>query len=128
MSIQEQVLTALCDEVDKLGLYASIVNGPLPAGNSLSCLPAGGGVVEFTHAHGGTYSANFAVNGQHAEQAKVRDALYTIHEHLNKLQTYPTGTGWAVCGIRTINAPEYLDRDEGRWLYGSSIAVDYVVD
>lgn len=128
MSIQEQVLQAVMDEIDSLHLCNPAVIGPLSQGNGPSCLPSGGSAVEATLAHGGTYTANFALNWQHADQSVVRDVLCTIHEHLNKLADYPKGDGWAVCRIETLNFPEYIDRTEQLWVYGSSVAVEYVID
>ena len=69
-----------------------------------------------------------ALNGKHAGQAAVFDALSTIHEHLEKLTVYPTGANWAVTGIQSIGSPVYIDCDNDGWLYGSSIQIDYIID
>lgn len=128
MSIQQQILDAVTSLIDAQGYYATLVYGPLPGENSLCIAPSTGSVNETTLAHGGLYTMQCVINGKHSNQGTVRDALFAIHEYLNKLLTYPTGTGWAVTGIKTNGAPGYVDREENQWLYGSSIEIDYVID
>ena len=128
MSMQQQIMDAVAALIDAQGHYATLVYGPLPAENSLCMAPSTGAVQEVTLAHGGAYTLNLVLNGKHSNQGAVRDALFSIHEYLNKLGTYPTGTGWAVTGIRTNGAPGYIDREENQWMYGSSIEIDYVID
>jgi hypothetical protein len=128
MSIQQQILDAVVTLIDAQGYYAALVYGPLPAENGLCIAPSTGSVSESTLAHGGSYSMQCVLNGKHSEQGAVRDTLFSIHEYLNKLSIYPSGTGWAVTGIRTNGAPGYVDRDETQWLYGSSIEIDYSID
>ena len=128
MSIQRQILEAFIAIVDALHLYAALDIGPLPAANGLSIAPASGGVEENTLVHGGQYSMVLALNGKHTGQATVYDALCTIHEALEKGSAYPTGTNWAITGIRSVGSPVYLDHETDGWLYGSSIWIDYVID
>ena len=128
MSIQRQILEAVIRIIDDLRLYAALDIGPLPANNGLSIAPASGGVDENTLMHGGQYDMTLALNGKHAGQAVVFDALSTIHEHLEKLFIYPAGTNWAITGIHSVGCPVYLDHDADGWLYGSSIRIDYIID
>ncbi len=128
MSVQKQILEAVITVIDALHLYAVLDIGPLPAANGLSIAPASGSVEENTLVHGGQYSMTLALNGKHAGQAAVFDALSTIHEHLEKVSVCPTGDNWAITGIRSIGSPTYLDHETDGWLYGSSIRIDYVID
>ncbi len=132
MSIQQQILDAVTALIDAQGYYATLSYASLPEANGLCIAPSTGSVKESTLAHGGEYAMNCVLNGKHANQNTVRDTLFSIHESLNKLAAYPSGTGWAVTDIRTNGAPGYLDRegdgDNRQWLYGSSIEIDYVLD
>ena len=128
MSVQKQILEAMIAIIDDLRLYAALDIGPLPAANGLSIAIASGGVEENTLVHGGLYSITAVVNGKHSGQAALYDALSTIHEHLEKLSDYPTGTNWAVTGIKSFGSPVYVDHGNDGWLYGSSIQIDYVID
>jgi hypothetical protein len=128
LSVQKHILEAIITIIDALHLYAALDIGPLPAANGLSIAPAHGGVEENTLVHGGQYSMTLALNGKHMGQATVYDALCTIHEHLEKLLVYPTGTNWAVTGIRSVGSPVYLDHENEGWLYGSSIRIEYTID
>jgi hypothetical protein len=128
MSIHKQILEAVISIIDTLGLYAALDIGPLPVANGLSIAPASGGVEESTLVHGGQYSLTVVINGKHTNQASLYDALSKLHEHLEKLAVYPTGTNWAIIGIRSIGSPAYLDHETDGWLYGSSIQIDYVID
>ena len=128
MSVQKQILEAVITLIDALQLYAALDIGPLPAANGLSIAAASGGVKESTLVHGGQYSITLALNGKHTGQATVYDALCMIHETFEKLSVYPTGTNWAITGIRSVGSPTYLDHEADGWLYGSSIRIDYVID
>ena len=128
MSVQKQVLEAVIAIIDELHLHAALDIGPLPASSGLSIAIASGGVEENTLVHGGQYSMTAVINGKHTGQAAVFDALSTIHEYLEKLSAYPTGTNWAVTGIKSIGSPVYIDHNNDGWLYGSSIQIDYVID
>jgi len=128
LSVQKQILEAVIAMIDDLRLYAALDIGPLPANNGLSIAPASGGVEENTLVHGGQYIMTLVLNGKHAGQAAVFDALTTIHEHLEKLSVYPAGTNWAVTAIKSVGSPVYIDHDNNSWLYGSSIQIDYIID
>lgn len=128
MSVQKQILEAVISIIDDLRLYAALDIGSLPAANGLSIAIASGGVEENTLVHGGQYSMTAVINGKHTGQAAVFDALTTIHEHLEKLSAYPTGSNWAVTGIKSVGSPVYIDHGNDGWLYGSSIQIDYVID
>lgn len=128
MSIQQQILDAVATLIDAQGYYATLVYGSLPAENGLCMAPSTGSVQEVTLAHGGEYAMQCVLNGKHSNQGTVRDTLFSAHEYLNKLSAYPSGTGWAVVGIKTNGSPGYVDREENQWLYGSSIEIDYVID
>jgi hypothetical protein len=128
LSIQKQILEAVISIIDALPLYAALDIGPLPAAKGLSIAVASGGVEESTLVHGGQYSLVLALNGKHTGQAMVYDTLCIIHEHLEKLSVYSSGTNWAVTGIRSVGSPAYLDHENDGWLYGSSIQIDYVID
>ena len=128
MSVQKQILEAIITIIDDLRLYAALDIGPLPAANGLSIAVASGGVEENTLVHGGQYSMTVVVNGKHTGQAALYDAQSTIHEHLEKLSVYPTGSNWAITGIKSIGAPAYIDSGNDGWLYGSSIQIDYTID
>lgn len=132
MSIQRQILEAVITLINGLSEYATLIVGPLPDANGLSIATSTGSETESTLAHGGYYTLNLVLNGKHHSQATVIDALCSIHEYLNHLLTYPTGTNWAVTAIRTTSSPGYVDREgdgsDLQWLYGSSIEINYVID
>lgn len=128
MSIQQQILDAVATLIDARGNYAALVYGSLPEENGLSLAPSTGSVSAVTLAHGGEYAMQCVLNGKHANQGTVRDTLFAIHEALNKLSAYPSGTGWAVTEIQTNAAPGYIDREETQWLYGSSLTIAYTID
>lgn len=128
MSIQRQIMDAIAALIDARNNYANVVYGALPTQNGICMSAASGGVDEVTLSHGGQYTIGAVLNAKHANQGTVYDTLCSIHEYLNKLAVYPSGTGWEVCSIQTSSAPSYLDREEAQWLYGSSITITYVID
>lgn len=128
MSIQQQIMDAISALIDARNNYATIVYGALPATNGLCMAASTGSADEVTLAHGGQYSLSVVLNGKHSNQRTVYDTLCSIHEYLNKLFAYPSGTGWAVCSIQTNASPGYIDREESQWLYGSSLTIAYIID
>ena len=135
MSVQEQILEALKAEIDSLSNYANILYGALDDGNSLALIPDGCNEPdlpeeeqEFTLGGGGFFNMHVTLKGRHEIQATVRDTLYAIHEHLNRMTDYPTGTNWTVCSIATYSAPAYAGLEDTHWVYDSVLTIQYYLD
>jgi len=107
--------------------YAQIVFGALPEANSIAMAIADGGPEETFLDKGARYSLDVVLNGKHAEQDVVLDALASIHEALTRRTTYPDTGGAQITNIITTNAPSYLDREKSQWLYGSSLRVEFLL-
>lgn len=128
MSIQVQVLEALCAVIDAMGNYAPVSVGPLPADHSLSMAVTTGRSTNATLSGGATVTLDIVLNAKHENQATALDTLCAIHEALTGANTLPGGEGWQVTAVRTGTAPGYLNREGGQWLYGSALSVEYLTD
>lgn len=127
-SVQELVLKAVGTAINALQPFAAVSYGNFLDGNCIVVIPAGGGAEEITLVHGGTYGMDLALNARHTDQKTARNALGLIHESLNKLAVYSTGTNWAIIGIVTQSSPKLIGQEEKYWDYGSSLLVTYTID
>lgn len=125
MSMQAQVLEALRNLIDARGGNAPVTVGPMPPENGISILPAAGRVTQTTLAGGETVTLEVALNARNASQAAALEALCALHEALARLDELPAGAGWQMTAIRSSALPAYVEQEEGQWLYGSALMVEY---
>ncbi len=128
MSIQVQVLTALRGMIDALAPFAAVTMGALPAQNGLSLVATSGQTAQETLAGGATVTLDVALNSKHESRQMALDTLCRIHEALGKTSDLPSGEGWQMIAVSTAGAPGYVARDDAHWLYGSALAVRYVME
>lgn len=125
-SIFNSVLLAVISLAEESSPYASILIGSLPADNGISIYIAAGSPV-YDMSKGTCYEMILTLNGKHAEQETVADALGIIHDSLSTRKQYPTtADGCQITNIETVSPPAYLDREaNNQWLYGSSLKVKF---
>jgi hypothetical protein len=128
MSIQTQVIQALCALIDALKLFAPVSVGSLPQGEGLALAVSSGHMETVTLSHGGVTVLDVALTCKHTQQATAMDTLCHIHEALCQTTTLPGGEGWQMIALRTASAPGYADRDGTLWLYGSALSLTYAAD
>ena len=118
------IIDAVIDMAEALGLYAKITRGALPPDDGLAIYPAVGTpqTTFLTKKH--VYDITLTLNGKHKSQQKVSGTLNEIHAALTTTKVFPTHPCWQICDIATVALPSYLDREENKqWLYGSSLRV-----
>lgn len=125
-SIINNVMDAVCDLIDALGLFALIKRGALGTGNGLSCGLAPTSPDEVYFDKNQTITLDFTINGKHDDLQTLSDAMNKIHEELTKKTSYPDGNGWQITDIQTITFPQQIGReDNNAWLMASSLGVRF---
>lgn len=124
--ILNNILLAVIALAEQESLFAPITVGALPAVNGL-CMTIGSGSDVEMYRNASAYSTMTIVfNGKHKDQSALLDALDRVHKRLTTNWDYPQTDGFQITAIETDAAPSYLDRDDdGSWLYGSSLRINY---
>lgn len=124
--ILNDILLSVIALAQQESLYAPITVGALPADNGL-CMAIGSGTDGEIYRNASTYSTlTIVFNGKHTNQSVLLDALDRVHRRLTANWNYPPADGYQITAIETEAAPSYLDReDNGAWLYGSSLRINY---
>ena len=126
MNFIGEVIDLIADLAETTEPYADIVYGSDPPLNGI-CMIQNGGYAQETHLDKGMlYSVPVLINGKHANQQTVLDALTAIHEALTKKTNYNDVSTDAVqvVDIATTAAPSVIGREQNKqWIVGSSIGV-----
>ena len=126
MSVYNDILDAVRDMIVDIGVYADPVSGSLPPSNGISLTIAAGSPRATDQSKGAACELVLALNGKHANQEVVSDALGIIHTNLTQRKVYPSDSRYRMTDIETVGIPSLIDReDDGMWLYGSSLRVKY---
>ncbi len=123
MSVYDEVLLAVVKAAEATQLYNSITIGPLPAENGLAIAFSPGSQEETYQDKNILLSLPCVLNGKHESQKMVVEALGKIHAALTRAKDYPRSERWQITDISTIATPHYVDRENGQWLYGSSLKI-----
>ena len=123
-SILNLAIEAVMDEIDSLGLFATITRGALGTGDGLSC-EIGPTSVETVWLDKHQYiPVDLTINGRHSDLRTLSDAMNTIHENLTMLTSYPYGNGWEIVDITTLTEPQVIGReDSNEWMMASALLV-----
>lgn len=125
MSVYTDVLNAIVGMTDGLGLYSSVIVGPMPTDNGISIAWANGTLNTFMNKNAAV-EMSAVLNAKNTSQQEALDALGTIHTSLNMTKTYPSAENFQITNIETSSAPAYLGREENsQYLYGSSLRVKF---
>lgn len=125
-SIIGNVVESVLSMTSPLNLYAGVKNGPLPPDNGLSLTVSGGGPASTFLTKGMAYELDLVLNGKHADQMTVFDALNNIHQALTQTKTYPVTNEFQITNIETTTSPSYLGQEENKqYIYGSSLRVRF---
>lgn len=126
MNFIGEVIDLIADLAETTEPYADIVYGSDPPLNGI-CMIQNGGYAQETYLDKGMlYSVPVLINGKHANQQTVLDALTAIHEALTKKTNYNDVSTDAVqvVDIATTAAPSVIGREQNnQWIVGSSIGV-----
>jgi hypothetical protein len=126
MSVYNDVLESVKNMIVDIGVYAVPVSGSLPPSNGISLTIGAGSPIATDQSKGGACELVLALNGKHSNQETVSDALGLVHTGLTQRKTYPKGTRYEITDISTTAVPSLIGReDDGMWLYGSSLRVQY---
>lgn len=123
-SILNQVIEAVMDLIDALGLFATISRGALATGNSLSCEigPTSPGTVWLDKNK--YIPMDLTINGKHTNLQTLTDAMNKIHEDLTMLFEYPEGDNWEIVDITTLTEPQVIGRESNNaWMMASALIV-----
>lgn len=123
----DAVLNAVIDLVEtNLTLYSHITIGALPPNGGIAMF-VGAGSPQNTFMDKDTHNVIYAtLNGKHAKQKTVIEALESIHRYLTKLKGYPTGSDWQITDIATDAFPNLIGQESGeQWLYGSILKITF---
>lgn len=100
--------------------------GSLPADNGISVFTGTGYANETFMDKGMAFELHLVLNGKHASQQIVSDALNDLHQYLTQLTDYPATSEYQITDIQTISAPSFIGREENKqYLYGSSLRVKF---
>ena len=123
-SILNLAIEAVMDEIDSLGLFATITRGALGTGDGLSC-EIGPTSVETVWLDKNQYiPVDLTINGRHSNLQTLSDAMNLIHESLTMAMSYPYGNGWEIVDITTLTEPQMVGReDSNEWLMASALLV-----
>ena len=125
MSVYTDVLNAIAGMTDGLGLYSSVIIGPMPTDNGISIAWANGTLNTFMNKNAAV-EMSAVLNAKNTSQQAALDALGTIHTALNMTKTYPSADNFQITNVETSSAPAYLGREENsQYLYGSSLRVKF---
>lgn len=126
MSVINDVLIAVINMAQATNPYAQITVGALPADNSICCAISSGYPEATFNDKGFSYDLSLVLNGKHANQQIVSDALNNIHRALTQTKTYPQTATYQINNIETTASPSYIGREENKQhLYGSSLQVRF---
>jgi hypothetical protein len=128
MSFISEILDNIADVADGLDLYADIVYGSDPPENGICMIQAAGAPTEEHLNTGMLYRLPVLLNGKHANQQTVLDALTAIHKALTKTHSYDNlGTDEVqVLSIVTTSSPQIIGREQNnQWICGSSFEVSF---
>lgn len=108
--------------------YASIVYGSDPPTSGI-CMIQGAGFPSEEHLDTGMlYRLPVLLNGKHASQETLLDALTAIHTALTKTHDYSdlTTESVQVINIATTASPSIIGREQNnQWICGSSFEVSF---
>lgn len=120
------VLLAVIALAQATNPYATIMIGPLPADNGISMTVSSGFDESSFMSRNAVVTLDVVCNGKHTDQQAVSEALNAIHEALTRALSYPTSTTWQILNIKTSALPSYIEKqDNGQFLYGSALTVEY---
>ena len=75
-------------------------------------------------------SMTVLLNGKNASQQTIATALNAIHHYFNKLKQnqIPIGENTQIINIQTSSSPELIGvKENGQWIYASSLTVTYYI-
>lgn len=123
-SVYSDVLQAVVQLLADAGVTAVI--GALPPNNGFSVAYATGGTDETYLNKNTRASMSVVFNGKNQNQQTLAQAMDRAHGALTRTKQYPMAPAFQITDIRTVNAPNYLGREENsQWLYGSSLEVTF---
>lgn len=126
MSVINNVLLAVVEMMQDTEPYSTITIGAMPADNGIACAIANGNPVATFMPKSMSYELNIVLNGKHANQQTVSDALNDIHQALTMTKQYPASEEWQINNIETVSSPAYIGREETKqYLFGSSLRVRF---
>lgn len=126
MNAISEMIENLADLAETTSPYASIVFGSDPPLNGICMIQNGGYSPEKHLGNGKMFSVPVLLNGKHADQETVLDALTAIHvavtQHINYSDISTDDI--QVVDVSTTAAPSVVGREQNKqWLVGSSFAV-----
>ena len=125
MSVYTDVLNAIVGMTTDLGLYSSVIIGPMPTDNGIAIAWANGTLNTFMNKNADV-EMSAVLNAKNTSQQVALDALGTIHTALNMTKTYPSADNFQITNMETSSAAAYLGREENsQYLYGSSRRVKF---
>lgn len=123
-SVYSDVLQAVVQLLADAGVTAVI--GALPPNNGFSVAYASGGTDETYLNKNTSASMTLVFNGKNKNQQTVAQTMDAAHGALTRTKVYPQSTAFQITNISTVNAPNYIGREENnQWLYGSSLRVKF---
>lgn len=123
-SIINQVMEAVMDLMNGLGLFATVTRGALPTGIGITCEVGPSSARETYLSKDTLVPLDVTINGKHPDLKTLSDALNDIHSSLTRRTSYPSGNGWQITDITNNTLPQRIGREENNeWLMASSLSV-----
>ena len=130
MSVINEVVEAVMDLIDALGLFALTTRGAMGTGPSIA-VEVGPSGPEAVFMDKNCYlPLDITINSKHENLQTLTDAMNTIHSSLTRMTSYPEDQSdpsrWEIVDITTGTMPQVIGREENDdWLMASSLYVKF---
>lgn len=123
-SVINEVVEAVMDMIDALGLFADTVRGPLGTGNGIA-VEVGPSTPNAVYLSKDTYTPlDVIINAKHYDLLTLTEAMNTIHSKLTRATSYTSADNWQIVDISTATYPQIIGREPNNdWLAASALAV-----
>lgn len=128
MSVVNEVVESVMDEIDSLQNFAPIRRGALGTEAGIVCEVAPS-TVEAVFLDKNSYILlDLTINGKHSNLQTLSDTLNNICDTLTRKKDYPSGEGWEIVDI--VNGspvePMVIGREDNNdWLMAASVIIKY---
>lgn len=125
-SIVNLVVESVMALINAMNLYATIKRGALGTSTYLACE-----ISPFTPQtvfmdKNAYIPITLTINGKHANQQTLLDALNNITDGLSRKTSYTSGNGWEIVDITSGNYPRIIGREQNNdWVAACDIVIKF---
>lgn len=125
-SIVNLVVESVMALINAMNLYATIKRGALGTSTYLACETSPFTPQTVFMDKNAYIPITLAINGKHANQQTLLDALNNITDELSRKTSYPSGNGWEIVDITSGNYPRIIGREQNNdWVAACDIVIKF---